>query len=143
MPSLYNTSAFSVQLDGVEVASFKEMTGGKSESEIIEFQEVTPKGVILIHKEPGKLKHENLTLKTAIDSSLSLWDWRKEVEDGDIDGARRDVSIVLYDSTREEVARWDLERAWPAAWKVSDFNAGEDQIAVQEVTIAHEGFKKA
>ena len=61
----------------------------------------------------------------------------------DIDGARRNGSIVLYDSMQTEVARWNFVNGWPSVWKGSDLDAGANEIAVEEVTIAHEGLERA
>lgn len=143
MPDLLTTFSFHVELDGVDIGAFKEASGVESETEIIEYKEASAKGKMLIRKVPGAMKWSDITLKRGIDSSLELWNWRKEVEDGEIDAARRNGSIVLYDSTTSEVARWNFERAWPSKWKGADLNAGEDQIAVEEVTITHEGLRRA
>ena len=83
------------------------------------------------------------TLKKSIDSSLDLWEWRREVETGDVDSARRNGSIVLYDSKSEEVARWNFFQGWPSKWKGASLDAGTDDIALEEVTITHEGVERA
>jgi len=65
------------------------------------------------------------------------------VEQGDIDTARRNGSIVLYDSRSKEVARWNFMNGWPSKWKGADLNAGENAVAVEEITITHEGMERA
>lgn len=137
------TFAFHVELDGVDIGAFKEASGVESETEIIEYKEATDKGKMIIRKVPGAMKWSDITLKKAIDSSTTLWEWRREVENGKIDDARRNGSIVLYDSQQKEVARWNFEAGWPSKWKGADLNAGEDQVAVEEVTITHEGLRRA
>jgi len=112
-------------------------------TEIIEYKEATSEGKLIIRKVPGAMKWSDITLKKRIDSSYDLWDWRLEVENGDIDSARRDGSIVLYDSKRNEVARWNFISGWPSKWKGADLNAGEDQVAVEEITITHEGLVRS
>ena len=143
MPDLLTTFAFHVELDGVDIGAFKEASGVESETEIIEYKEVAKDGKMLIRKMPGAMKWADITLKKRIDSARDLWEWRLEVENGDIDSARRDGSIVLYDSTHTEVARWNFMAGWPSKWKGADLNAGEDQIAVEEITITHEGLVRA
>jgi phage tail-like protein len=88
------------------------------------------------------MKWTDITLKKKIDQKKDLWDWRKEVEQGDIDSARRNGSIVLYDSTSKEVARWNFMNGWPSKWKGADLNAGENAVAVEEITITHEGLER-
>lgn len=143
MAELLTTFSFHVELDGVDIGRFKEASGVESETEIIEYKEVTKDGKMVIRKVPGAMKWADITLKKSIDTSHDLWEWRLEVEEGDIDSARRDGSIVLYDSTHAEVARWNFMSGWPSKWKGADLNAGEDQIAVEEITITHEGLVRA
>jgi phage tail-like protein len=133
------TFSFHVELDGVDIGAFKECSGVDSETEIIEYKETTKEGKLIIRKLPGAMKWADITLKKSIDSRKDLWDWRAEVERGDIDAARRNGSVVLYDSTHAEVARWNFFSGWPSKWKGADLNAGENSVAVEEVTITHEG----
>lgn len=143
MPDALTTFSFHVELDGVDIGAFKEASGIESETEIIEYKEATEKGKMIIRKVPGAMKWSDITLKKRIDASTELWDWRRQVEEGDIDGARRTGSIVLYDSRHDEVARWNFESAWPSKWKGADLDAGEDQVAVEEITITHERLERA
>lgn len=143
MPDAFTTFSFHVELDGVDIGAFKEASGIESETEIIEYKEATEKGKMIIRKVPGAMKWSDITLKKRIDASTELWDWRRQVEEGDIDGARRTGSIVLYDSRHDEVARWNFEQAWPSKWKGADLDAGEDQVAVEEITITHERLERA
>jgi phage tail-like protein len=143
MPDALTTFSFHVELDGVDIGAFKEAAGIESETEIIEYKEATEKGKMIIRKVPGAMKWSDITLKKRIDASTELWDWRRQVEEGDIDSARRTGSIVLYDSRHEEVARWNFDAAWPSKWKGADLDAGEDQVAVEEITITHERLERA
>jgi len=142
MPDLLTTFSFHVELDGIDIGAFKEASGVDSETEIVEYKETTKDGKMLIRKLPGAMKWSDITLKKRIDNKKDLWDWRKEVEQGDIDAARRNGSIVLYDSTAKEVARWNFMNGWPSKWKGADLNAGENAVAVEEITITHEGLER-
>ena len=143
MPDLLTTSAFFIEIDGVTVAQFKEASGIDSETIVIEYKASTESGKLLIRKVPGSPKWADITLKRRLDTSTALWEWRKVVLDGDIDGARRNGSIVIYDSMGAETARWNFENGWPSHWKGSDLNAGADEIVVEELTITHEGMVRA
>ena len=142
MPDLLTTFSFHVELDGIDIGSFKEAGGVDSETEIVEYKETTKDGKMIIRKLPGAMKWSDITLKKRIDQKKDLWEWRKQVEQGDIDTARRNGSIVLYDSTAKEVARWNFFNGWPSKWKGADLNAGENSVAVEEVTITHEGMER-
>jgi phage tail-like protein len=143
MPDLLTTFSFHVELDGIDIGAFKECSGVDSETEIIEYKETTKDGKMVIRKLPGAMKWADITLKKSIDNKKDLWDWRKQVEQGEIDDARRNGSVVLYDSTAKEVARWNFFDGWPSKWKGADLNAGENNVAVEEITITHEGLERA
>jgi len=143
MPDLLTTFSFHVELDGIDIGAFKECSGVDSETEIIEYKETTKDGKMMIRKLPGAMKWADITLKKAIDNKKDLWDWRRQVEQGEIDDARRNGSIVLYDSTAKEMARWNFFDGWPSKWKGADLNAGENNVAVEEITITHEGLERA
>ncbi len=143
MPDLLTTFSFHVELDGVDIGAFKEASGIESKTEIVEYKEATKSGKMIIRKQPGAMSWSDITLKRRIDNSTELWDWRRDVENGNIDAARRNGSIVLYDSTNSEVARWNFESGWPSRWKGADLDAGADGIAVEEISITHEGLTRA
>ncbi|MEX2445858.1 MAG: phage tail protein [Dehalococcoidia bacterium] len=143
MPDLLTTFAFAVEVDGITIASFKEASGIDSNTEVIEYKEVTGAGQMIIRKVPGSASWSDITLRRRIDAVTDFWDWRVQVLEGDIDSARRNGSIVLYDSMQAEVARWNFVNGWPSVWKGADLDAGANEVAVEEVTIAHEGLVRA
>jgi phage tail-like protein len=139
MPDLLTTFSFYLELDGINVGAFRKCGGVEAETEIIEHKEATKDGKLIIRKVPGAMKWANIELEKALDAKKDLWEWRKQVEEGDIDAARRHGSIVVYDSKHQEVARWNFFAGWPSKWKGADLNAGENQVAIESVTITHEG----
>jgi phage tail-like protein len=67
-----------------------------------------------------------------------MWDWRKQVEDGDVKGARMNGSIVMYDQTMTESARWNFNQAWPSKISGPSPKADSNEIGVEELTLVHE-----
>lgn len=133
---------FYLELDGLVEAQFRECSGLDSESNIIEFKEAGKGGVTVIKKVPGELKWSNIVLKRGVTGDMKLWEWRKQVEDGDVDKARKNGSIVLYDQRNSEIARYNFEAGWPSKITGPQLNANNNDIAIEEVTIAHEGLKR-
>ena len=133
---------FYLELDGITEAQFRECSGLDSESNIIEFKEAGKGGVTVIKKVPGELKWSNIVLKRGVTGDMKLWEWRKQVEDGDVDKARKNGSIVLYDQRNSEIARYNFEAGWPSKITGPQLNANNNDIAIEEVTIAHEGLKR-
>ena len=58
-------------------------------------------------------------------------------------GARADGSIVMYNARHEEVARFNFRNGWPSSWKGPDVSADDESVAIEEITIAHEGLTRA
>jgi phage tail-like protein len=135
--------SFSVEIDGVMVAQFKEVSGLSAEIQTIEHRENTMKGLPVLKKLPGALKWGDLTLKRGRTDSTALWDWIKQVQGGDIDGARKNGSVVLYDYKHGEVSRFNFQNGWPSKVSLGSLQAGGNDVLVEECTITHEGVAPA
>jgi phage tail-like protein len=131
-----------LELDGISQASFREVSGLGSEQQVIENKEAGKGGKTVIRKIPGALKWSDITLKRGVTDDMQLWKWRKLVEDGKVDEARKNGSIVLYDQADKEIARWNFEAAWPSKMTGPSLNANGNDIAVEEMVICHEGLKR-
>lgn len=129
---------FGIEIQGQLTGYFTEVSGLGSENEVIEHKVVNEKGVEVVMKIPGRLKWENIVLKRGITSNMDIWEWRKMVEDGDVKSARKNGSVVMYDQTLSEVARWNFESAWPLKVTGPSVKSDGNDLGVEELTIAHE-----
>jgi phage tail-like protein len=143
MPDLITTSTFVLEIDSVEIGSFRKVSGIESETETIEYKEVNKDGKMIIRKQPGSMKWSDITLERRIDASQMLWEWRKQVIEGDVDKARRNGAISAKDSTGNVVGQWEFVAGWPSKWTGADFDAGTNDIATEKVVITHEGLVRA
>ena len=94
--------------------------------------------VEVVVKQPGRLKWQDIVLKRGITSDMEIWEWRKMVEEGDVDGARTNGSIVMYDQSLTEVARWNFENGWPLKVTGPSIKSDDNSIGIEELTIVHE-----
>jgi phage tail-like protein len=131
--------SFQVEIDGVLIAQFKEISGASSEVQVIEHREVKPGGLPFITKLPGVHKWGDITLKKGKTQDMALWNWMKQVQQGDISGARRHGSIVFYDTQHGEVARLNFENGWPSKVSVGTVSADSNDILLEECVITHTG----
>jgi phage tail-like protein len=129
---------FSLEIQDQVAGYFTECSGIGSENEVIEHKVVNKKGIEVVMKIPGRLKWGDITLKRGITANMDLWKWRKMVEDGEVKGARKNGSIVMYDQMLQEVARWNFENAWPSKLSGPAPKADGNEIGVEELTIVHE-----
>jgi len=145
MPSIgtrsdpYQGAHFFVEIDGVDHGGFTECTGLQAEVEVTEQREGGNNA--FVHKLPGRVKHSNVTLKWGSTDSDALWSWFQDVARGKVE--RKDVSVVLYNTTQEEVRRWNLREAYPVKWSGPAFNAGAAAAAIETLELAHHGFEVA
>ena len=131
------------QIDvGSVTGYFTEVSGLGSETETVELKVMGENNQEIVRKIPGRLKWGDITLKRGITENLDMWVWRKQVEDGDVIGARANGSIIMYDQEGTAVAQWDFVDGWPS--KVSGPSLGTDknEIAVEELTVTHEGIER-
>lgn len=129
---------FAIDIQGVINGYFTECSGLGSEHEVIEHKVINQGAQEIVQKIPGRLKWENITLKRGITSNMDIWKWRKQVEDGDVKGARKNGSIIMYDQALAEVARWNFERAWPVKVTGPQPKSDSNEVGIEELTITHE-----
>ena len=134
----YANFNFVVELGGEEAGGFSEVDLPSGEIEVIEYREGADK-VSSARKLPGRVTYANVVLKRGIAGRLELFDWWKSVRDGSPD--RRNVSITLLDEARNPVQRWMLRDAWPAKLDYGPLNALGNEVVIETLELAHEGFE--
>ncbi|MBF6606467.1 MAG: phage tail protein [Chloroflexi bacterium] len=133
---------FSIEIDGVSLAQFQEVSGTASEIEVIEVKEVDAKGKLTLKKQIGATKPPTITLKRAANASMDLWNWHQAALGGKLKDARRNGSVVQYDFEFLEVARYNFEAAWVSKLSLSGMKAGDNAPSVEEITIVCEKFER-
>ncbi len=135
---------FGLEIEGKMSGFFTTVSGIGSESEVVEHKISNPEtGETIIQKIPGRLAWTDVSLKRGVTSSIDVWEWRQAVVEGKIDDARTNCSIVAYNQANEEIARWNLESAWPSKVTGPEMDAGSQDYMVEEITIVHEGMVRA
>ena len=144
MPSVqrndpYSAMNFLVELDGISVAAFRECSGLISELTVIEYRNGSDRGSP--RKLPGMQKFSNITLKRGITGDRQLWDWHKTALDGSVQ--RKNGSILLLDESGQEVLRWNFRQGWVSKYEAPTLTASSNEVAIETLEIAHEGFELA
>jgi phage tail-like protein len=136
-PYVVGAYRFMVELDGMLVAGFSEVTGLASE---IEVQEVPEGGLNgYAHRLPVRVKLQPLVLKRGMTKTNELWNWYADVMSGRI--VRKSGSIILYNERDYEFRRWNFYDAYPTKWTGPDLNAASSEVAVEMIELTHNGFK--
>jgi phage tail-like protein len=133
---------FAIEFQGQITGAFRECGGLGSENSVVEEKSSGPDGRPVVKKIPGNLKWNDITLKQGITDDMGMWKWRQLVEEGKVGEARKNGAIVMFSHDSVEVARWEFINAWPSKISGPSVNATNDEVAVEELTLVHEGYKR-
>ena len=136
---------FRIQINGVEVARFAECGGLEFEQETFDYKEGGLNS--RVHRLPGRFKFGNLTLKKGVATDgQPLWDWVTGVVQGANAGrvTTHHVTVSLYDLSGQRPLRsWEFHDAYPVKWSATALTAQQTAIAVETLTLAHQGMSFA
>lgn len=119
------------------VAGFSEVSGLSMEVSVIDYRAGnSPETAPL--KLPGIAKYCDVTLKRGLIGALDLYEWFGETRHMR-SSRRRNVVIHLLGQEREPVFSWKLRSAWISKYAFGDLNARASEIAIEEITLVHEG----
>jgi phage tail-like protein len=130
---------FKVEIDGITVGGFSEVTMGSMTAQASEYREGTDRPTV--RKLPGAVKYDNIVLKWGLTDSTVLYDWYADVAKGKVE--RKNGSIVLNGLDGKEQLRWNFIQGWPTTWKGPELNAKSNEAAIVTLEIAHEGLEQA
>jgi phage tail-like protein len=133
----FQGSFFALEIDGLTIGWFTGCSGLSIEFDVISFKEGNGSAIVE-RKRPGKPKYGEVVLKRGFTQDKALYEWFDEVVAADSPTPYKTGSVVLYDRTQKEVARYSLEQCWPSKISASDLQAGSDEVMVEELTIQHE-----
>jgi phage tail-like protein len=132
---------FSITVDGYEIASFSELTGITTSIDVVDFRQSTDKGTV-VTRNPGQHSVATLTLKRGKTASMELWAWHEAVRNGEIVGARKSCSLVMYGYDGKPVARYYCENAWVSKIEIGALKAGANEMLMETVTIVCEHIQR-
>ncbi len=138
---IYRAYNFTLQIGtGTEAGYFTEVSGMSIDIEKIVYREGG--ALPTVRNLPGCVTHGDVTLKWGMTDTRDLWDWLMETAAGRIE--TRAVSIKLKSNDGQtDQAVWDLEAAWPASWRGTQLNALGQEVAIETLTLTHQGFTRS
>lgn len=136
------THVYQIEIDGITLAQFQEVSGISIERQVIEHRSTLPGGQEEIKKMIGPTKYGDVTLKRGMTDDTQLYDWMVQVVEGQLDQARRNGSIVQYDTQYNEINRWNFVNGWPSKWEAPSHKANANEVAVETVTLTVERIER-
>lgn len=135
---------FTLKLGAYDAGFFAEAIGLSTETHVVEHTSASTKGTPVPQKFAGQTSWSNIVLKRGVDANAKLWEWRNKVLEGKIDESRIDCQIeVLNAAAAATVVTYSFVRAWPCRYSSPGLIAGGNEILVEELELAHEGFTRA
>lgn len=135
---------FEVDWGGIRMG-FTEVTGLDFETEVIEYREGNLKTYNKM-KQPGLTKYTDVTLKRGIvlDNFEYYDQWFKTAMFQEKkETFRRTVTINLLNEEHKAVISWTLSNAWPSKVQSTDLKADANEVAIETMTLVHEGLTMA
>ena len=114
---------------------FTECSGLEMTLETLDY----PEGGVNSHvrRFPTRTKPSDIVLKRGMLYVSDLWVWIKRVSDGVYE--RKDGMIVQLTYSGVPAQAWLFRRGLPLKWSGPTLNASQNAVAMESLTIAHEG----
>ena len=90
----------------------------------------------------GNVSFATVVLKRGLTQTDDLWAWFSLVGEGAY-AQRLNVAITMFDQSGQGVFSWTLKRALPTKFKAPDLNASNNEVAIEELHLVHEGLARA
>jgi phage tail-like protein len=132
---------FGLEIEGQLRSYFTKVTGLMAEVEAVDDKYMSPNsGAIFTLKMPGRPQYGDLVLTRGVTSNRAFWQWHQDVVEGK--DVRVNCSIVAFNTAGQEVARWNVEYAWPKKVSGPDLDSAGNSVMTEEITLAHGGITR-
>jgi phage tail-like protein len=131
---------FRVEIDGIAQAGFSEVEIAPTTTDAIDYREGTDPAHV--RKLSGLTRFGNITLKRGMTDSLDLYQWYKQVTEGQLAGNRRQVAIIVADESGADVARFLVSEAWPIKYQPSELDATGSAVLIETLELVNEGIER-
>ncbi len=137
-------ATFLVEVDGVEIGRFMEVSGLELTVGVEEISEGGENSYV--HKLPGRMTWPNLILKRGVTQNDTLLTWlnKSSGEQFAANGnrlTRSTAAITLLGAGGERLRAWNFDGAFPIKWTGPSLAVDSNDMAVEELEIAHHGFR--
>jgi len=128
-----------LELDGVAVSMLTGVTGLGWERDVIEVRQGGDPDATT-RRLPGRMKPGEVTVTRGLTADRTFEQWvRDPVPAG---RARPVVALALFDTQGRAVARFTLHNAWPSKLEIGGLRSTGSEVAVETLTLVHEGLER-
>jgi phage tail-like protein len=141
---------FFLEIDGVTIV-LSGVSGLQLEFDVVTIEQRGKSGKVEQIKTRGsviKVPDLAITRMAPMDAKADpIWKWFGEVQAGfkgkDRTKARKNGSVVLYDTSLEEIGRWNFYNAWPSKIAPSDLKSDSNEAMTESITLVIERLERA
>ncbi|MDJ0632617.1 MAG: phage tail protein [Xenococcaceae cyanobacterium MO_188.B29] len=134
----YMAYNFAVEIGGVVVGGFSEVSGLSSEINLESYEEGGLNNYV--HKFPKHTTYPNLVLSRGLVNIDLFYTWYQATSQGWIQ--QLNGTILLLNDRQITVMWWMFKNAYPVKWEGPQLNASSDNIAVEKIELVHQGISK-
>ena len=91
------------------------------------------------HKLPVRTKYPDLALKRGMLTDSKVIKWCLDAFQNRV-FQPAEVNVTLLNEKHQPLKTWQIHRAWPKKWSVSDFNAQENLVVVETLELSYSHF---
>lgn len=130
---------FTVAIDNINFAAFNEFRLPNLQVETMDIKEGGQNQYI--HKLPVRVNVGTASLKQGVTRDFALLNWYMQVMKGDMAGAARQVTVVMFDVKRLPLIVWNFRDAYPVKWTGPSLKSDVSAVAIEELEFVHHGFE--
>ena len=156
MPGLFNTDPmisqnFFLEIDGEQVSSLISVSGLDIEVGVATIQQVGAKGKQQLVKTLGSVMNvSDLSLTRMAVAKMDddkVWNWFNAIRDKGINlsdrtSNRKNGSVVIYDHTHAEVARFNFLNGWPSKISTDQLSVDSQDPVKETITLTIEHLER-
>jgi phage tail-like protein len=132
----YRNYNFLLDVGGDIQGHFARVSGLEMSVPAIRYREGGERQIVLAL--PGRPDPGQVTLEYGLTSSRGLFDWfMRGVNEGAPEPKNVSIAVLANDGATELV-RWDLDGAWPTAWRGAALDALGREIAIETLVLVFE-----
>jgi phage tail-like protein len=137
---------FLFEVDGVQIGTFTEVDGLQADVAVEDLEEGGQNQ--FVHRLPGRMTWPNITFKRGVTDSDNLFSWLQESAGDEFSRngnrlQRKSAAVTLISNKGERLRAWELTAAFPVRWRGPTFAASSNDLASEELEIAHHGFRSS
>jgi phage tail-like protein len=143
--------SFFLEVDGKVVSTLSGVSGMDMELDVVTLTQVGDKGMMQTIKTLGnQQKAPDITvtrMAPVYSTKDDMWKWFMKVRSSGMPNAdrvleRKNGSIVMFDTTNAEVARYNFYNAWPSKISTDALSADGNDPVKETITLTCERFER-